>query len=296
VNGQGGYFYDPIGNVNYEFYVPLPPKPSANAVARAEVVSVPLGGWSPELTIELEQNRVKIVYPLRRLREAANTRWNLYANPLLRRPSQNTSRFGAIIASGWRETRLTKMYKVFRVDLNSIKINEDHDPLASGEWHLWVRVNGVWTKLRGLGDVDNGQTIAINRSVTVTVPAEGSISLQATGWESDPIDGSFSMDSPGSLPSVRAADNNDKIGTYLISYSAANNFGIGAHDDRSFQNGDGDTRGDYQLRYRITEVARFNVGALNGVRPLPVDKFRPVDRLKDGAYLAESAVSGSQAR
>jgi hypothetical protein len=279
LNGQGGYFYDPLGGVSYEFYVPLPPKPSETAVARAEVVSVPFGGIAPQLTLEPAQNRVKVVYPLRGLNEAANKRWNLYRNSLFQRPRQNTARFGAIVASGWREPRLTKGYKILRVDLRSVKINHDHDPFASGEWRMWIRVNGVWTRIQGLGDVDDGETVRINKSITVMVPMEGSVSLQATGWESDPIDDSFSMDSPGSLPSPRALDNNERIGKYQVSYFAGHNFGIGTHTVRSTQNGDSETKGDYHLTYQITEVGGYPVGTRNAGRFIPKDRIERIERL-----------------
>lgn len=301
-NSHGGYFYDPIGGQDYTFQVPLPPKPSATAVLKYEVVSVPMGRVRPILsvgtppgrfdagTLQFKQDaersviqrplggikpplqkvdlptatltaaptHLNVTFPLKDFRDVAPARWSLYGNPLSAQPRDPARNFGAVIAAGWREPTLTQGYRTLRVTLDSLKVNDDHDPLADGEWKFWVRVNDVWTKIDGLGDVGSGDTVNIGRAITITVPLSGKVEIGTTGWESDPIDDLFGLRAPGDIPaSGKLLDENDSIGEFSRQYRAAQNFGIGiAHDTPSR------TR-DYNLRYHIEEVARFNPGQSN---------------------------------
>ena len=166
---------------------------------RAQVLETPFGGPTPTLTPLPDQNKVRVTYDLSRVVDPQ--RWNLYQHPLSARP-KNTPKFGAVIAAGWREPVVTQGYRVVKVTFDNIKVNTDHDviPFSSGEWRFWVHVNGTWMQIPGLGDVDGGKTYNINKSVLVTVPEDGELALQTTGWESDEIDEHFRMDNPGALP------------------------------------------------------------------------------------------------
>jgi hypothetical protein len=82
----------------------------------------------------------------------------------------------------------------------------------------------------------------------VTDPG-GSVRIETTGWESDPIDGLFG--SGGNI--LRLADDNDQIGVVRRVFGAAANFGIGPHSDLS-------SSGDFRLRYVISELRRFPAG------------------------------------
>ena len=290
-NPQGGYFYDGIRGV-YEFDVPMPPRPSATAVPHAEVIETPFGGVQPSITLPGTPPTGGVVPPrisfLQRLEGRFQTlgsrsipatsfgdkarikfdlsnigdtnRWNLYQHPLNARPPKNGPRFGSIVAVGWREKpAITKGYRVLRVTFDNVKINKDHDPIASGEWRMWANAGGNWFQINGLGDVDDGDTVQINKIVTVMVPEDGFLSVSATGWESDPMDDNFRIAAPGvgSLVDFGNLDENDDIGNWYFRYGPGQNFGIGPHDDRS-------SAGDYQIRYRIEEVQRIAPGTPNG--------------------------------
>ena len=297
-NPNGGYFYDGIRGT-YEFDLPLPPRPSASATPFAEVVETTFGGVAPTFTLPAATSpttgviapiRLQLLRPQMLQFTAAgrstprsvprstfpgrevvrvkwdlsgvgdNGRWNLYKDSLSSRPGGRSPMFGAVLAAGWREKpAISKGYRVLRVTFDNIKVNSDHDPLASGEWRMWGAANGNWFQIAGLGDVDDGDTVQINKIVNVMVPDDGQLAVTATGWESDPMDDNFRMASPGlgSTIDFGNLDENDDIGSFYFKYGPAQNFGIGSHDDKS-------TAGDYQIRYRIEEVQRIAPGTPNG--------------------------------
>lgn len=261
LNGQGGYYRAPVATRNYEFDVPLPAKPFTDTPLRfnrlrAEVLSLPFGGPTPILTPQPAVNptRVHVVYPL-----------------ALGNPNPNV-RYGAILAVGWQESGVTiqptagkTRFRQLRITFDSLKINTDHDPFFSGEWRLWVRAGSTWFEVSGLGDVDDGDTIQIGRAVTLIVPEGGSWSVQTTGWEDDCDDLFRSTEAAAEQNTTSAADlrclvdGNDKIGTLEQGYDARVNFGIGNHDalSRRTEGADADTKGDFSLRFRVEELARF---------------------------------------
>ena len=262
VHGRAGYYKTPVATRNYEFDVPLPPKPFADTPVRsnrlrAEVLELPFGGPRPILTPQPTVNptRVHVVYPLN-----------------LGNPDPNL-RYGAVLAVGWQEQSILAVqnpgptrFRQLRVTFDSIRINNDHDPVFSGEWNLWVRAGGSWFQLSGLGDVDNGQTVNINKTLTLIVPENGSWSVETTGWEDDCDDRFRSSDAQAERGDLSAADlqceldGNDNIGivsNIATPYTAADNFGVGQHNSPSRRNGDADTLNDFNLRFHVEEVARF---------------------------------------
>jgi hypothetical protein len=245
VHGRGGYYSTPAGGRQYVVTAPLPPKPSAAAELRLEVLEVPFGGPRPELTA-LSESLVRIVCPLQE------------------RPASPEFQYGAIIAAGWRETTPSQRYRRLRVTFDSIKIHNDHDRVFSGEWRLWVAVNGTWLDLAGPGSplnhIDDGDEMRFeSKTVVTTILETRTLRIRTSGWESDAIDGYFGVRKTPltmDLRDVLALDNNDQIGIVDKTYSVANNFGIGTHNDASDQNGDArDTRADFELRYHIEAIA-----------------------------------------
>jgi hypothetical protein len=162
------------------------------------------------------------------------------------------------------------------VTFDSVKINEDHD-YGSGEWKkLWVGVNGRWIELSGpnghygLEAADNGDLIrfpAGSKTVTLTVPENGKLRIQSTGWEDD-NDGYYGHGylwylalppySPIGPDKAGALNDNDKIGVVITEYSTAENFGIGPHSDASQQHGDSETLGDFNLNYHIEQLSKIS--------------------------------------
>src|SRR5207248_1344841 len=92
ISGKAGDYNHAVGGRNYEFDVPLPPKPSATAELKTEVVETPFGGPKPVLTPNPAANKVHVLYPLASV------------------PASENNKFGAIIACGWREAVLTRGY------------------------------------------------------------------------------------------------------------------------------------------------------------------------------------------
>ena len=129
-----------------------------------------------------------------------------------------------------------------------------------------MRAGGTWFQVSGLGDVDNGQTVQINKTLTMIVPENGSWSVQTTGWEDD-CDGRFAdSDTEAERGDLSLADltcevnGNQNIGivsNIATPYTAADNFGVGQHNSPSRRNGDADTLQDFHLRFHVEELARF---------------------------------------
>lgn len=250
LHGRGGYYKRPVVGRNYVFDVPLPPRPRLSTL-RTAVLSLPFGGPRPTFQFVPNSNppKLRVTYPLVGVSDPLNTR-----------------RFGAVIASAWQSIAINPAgpgYRLLRVTFDSIKINNDHDPVFSGEWRLWIRAGSQWFEVKGLGDVDGGETVQIGRSVQFIVPDNGSFDIQTSGWEDD-CDGRFrKKDSDIRLWSASIADlrceidGNDSIGILEQSYNSGNNYGIGAHNDPSVRNGDADTNGDFNLRYRVQQIRYF---------------------------------------
>ena len=167
------------------------------------------------------------------------------------------------------------------VIFDSIKVNNDHDPLFPGEWKIDSYVNGQRTQLwvgSELNRVSTGETIIFReKNINVTVPENGTLRIVTVGAEFDidlddtlpNISGILDKDLPfldysdkakDSIESIINFDRNDAIGIIAKEYSAENNFGIGSYDECSEsidEEGDlydaVDTSCDFRLRYTIKE-------------------------------------------
>jgi len=267
IHGRGGYFNIPVpvSGQRYEFDVALPPKPSPDAQLKA-VVLTSSGGPAPVLTPMPELNKVHVTYPLAGI------------------PPSPDHKFAAEIACGWRETRLTKSFRALRVSLLRLKVNNDHDAFFSGEWNMWVHVNGQWAKLYspdagGLGDIDSGEEIDLVQSFQKTVQEGQALKLQATGWESDEVEEFYGVRSVSAadVSALAAVDISHPIGVIRRSYGTAENYLIGkpAHTEPSQKDPDASdfpkfpidglvdadaTQGDYALTLRVGQIASIPAG------------------------------------
>jgi hypothetical protein len=253
IHGRGGNYSAPVAVRDYEFDIPLPPRPSPRHQVRAQVVDrdefgrLPFGGPEPIITVP-DATRVHVRYPL----------------AAINNPSPDL-KFGAVIAAGWTNP-LTAIggttFRVLRVTFDNIRINDKREGRLSGdgEWRLFLRAGSRWMEVRGLGDVDDGDTVAINRSFFVTVPESGAIpvGIQTDGWEDD-CDGRFvktTIRDPGVQDLQCLINGNDELGFIAHDYTKAENFGIGTHNIAS-------SRGDYNLRYRIEQISVVNPPPVN---------------------------------
>ena len=170
----------------------------------------------------------------------------------------------------------------FKVKIDSIKIHNDHDPFASGEWRMFFTSNAqqirVDTPNGAMWDVDNGETVVFrNLFLNVAIPTtNGVIFIDTFGEEVDGqetkipaipaavraafVAGAVITGNPlaatytGYLDKARSVlqtivnlDKNDALGIISKEYRQADNYGIGVHSDRS------STR-DYTLTYTISRM------------------------------------------
>ena len=181
------------------------------------------------------------------------------------------------------EQQTTNGSQQLNVTFDSITINNDHDPIFSGEWKLDAYVNGKRVQLwpeAGLDDVNNGDIINFtNKSTFITVPANGTLRIIIAGVEFDDnriknltdfsgllINDELSFteyvdEAANGIISLVGFDMNDLLGTIAKEYLADNNFGIGQHDDCSQPNEDSDdlyeqvdTNCDFNLHYTIKQI------------------------------------------
>jgi hypothetical protein len=244
IYGHGGYYNSPIGRKNYEFDIPLSPKPPfiAEPYASAKVL---FGNVKPILTIlnppnSTQEPKVHVLYNLSSITPSID------------------NKFGAIVSTGWIGKGLEQNFQTLYVTFDSIKINKDHDPglcpsqlhplnRCPGDWKLWVDVNGNWTDLLG-GDISNPRshttvsdekgknTLNIGRTIKAAVLSKGTLTIRTTGWESDTIDNIFGSVCPkiqACIRTVEVMNPNDLIGITAKTFTASQNFGIGTHNDSS---------------------------------------------------------------
>jgi len=175
----------------------------------------------------------------------------------------------------------TSSNRQLNVIFDSIKINNDHDPLFPGEWKIDSYVNGQRTQLwvgSELNRVSTGETIIFReKNINVTVPENGTLRIVTVGAEFDidlddtlpNISGILDKDLPfldysdkakDSIESIINFDRNDAIGIIAKEYSAENNFGIASYDECSESIDEAgdlydavDTSCDFRLRYTIKE-------------------------------------------
>ena len=170
------------------------------------------------------------------------------------------------------------------VNFESIKINNDHDLLFSGEWKIDVYVNDKKIQLLPIiphvNKVESGQVISFNntKEIELNLTSDQTLKIITIGVEFDNISdhkinelpnfsGIIKKDSRLSeyknkivdgIQYLISLDRNDAIGVVAKEFTVENNFGIGNHNDCSEQNGEPgdlydtiDTNCDFRLKYNI---------------------------------------------
>src|SRR5919112_957019 len=93
----------------------------------------------------------------------------------------------------------TSSNRQLNVIFDSIKINNDHDPLFPGEWKIDSYVNGQRTQLwigSELNRVSTGETIFFReKNINVTIPENGTLRIVTVGAE-------FDIDLDDTLPNI----------------------------------------------------------------------------------------------
>ena len=277
-----GYKDLPVATEDYEFDIPLPPKPPGyNGHAEAVVIELPFGGPAPTLTMSPAQTAVRVKYPLN-----------------LRDPSPDR-KFAAVIVSGWPAPVSGVKFRKFNVHIEQLQILKPHNAVSFSDWKLWLNVNGQWTSIPvpatksdlplnidRLLNVDGllgtkPPPIKIDRNFEVMVAdtAETRLTIQIAGWvnfydelfgaREDIIGATFRF--PSMVPQTLSAvsDFEGRIGLFFKQFSRADNFGVGPHNrpndgyrgelSRAHElvegklKHPGETQGDFALSYTITE-------------------------------------------
>jgi hypothetical protein len=218
------YLDTSVAKRNYTFTIPLPPPP-ATGTPFAEVVELPYGGPAPILRIAPNNREVVVHYPLR-----------------LGDPSPNR-RFGAVIATGWRNATPAITYRNLQVNVQKLRIRKRHGVLCQTDWNLWLNVNGNWTKIQNTFGLLDGTEIRVDKTFNISVPDDdrSRLFIQITGWVAS-YDQAFGsrmgpVELAGKFPSLSnliAVDgfedstDNGKIGLFFRRYTRdANGFGVG---------------------------------------------------------------------
>lgn len=276
-----GYKDAPVATQDYEFDIPLPPKPSGyKGQADAVVVELPFGGPAPTLTVNRAETAVRVKYPL-----------NLGdSNP--------DRKFAAVIVSGWRAPVANVTFRRLNVYIEQLQVLKAHNAVSSSDWKLWLNINGQWTSipvtaktelplnLDRLLNVDGlmGKRMApipINRQFEVIIPEteDARLTIQIAGWvnlydelfgaREDTVGAAVRL--PSMLPQTLSAVSSfeGRIGLFFKQFSSANNFGVGLHNrpnngysgelskphelvEGKFKHAS-ETTGDFAVSYTITE-------------------------------------------
>ncbi|HEV7461281.1 MAG TPA: hypothetical protein VGN78_12140 [Solirubrobacteraceae bacterium] len=211
-------------SATYSFFVPAPPKPSRTARLTYRATRMVSGNAASE-SVRVLSNGLAVSVSLRAGRGAA-------AAP---------GRYGKSYYVGWSGRQRPAPTRL-KITLRTLTINHA-DPLPGttprpGLWNLYLDVNGYWKLLNdwapGLASVRDGQRIALNRTVTISVPRDRGVSLLVAGRECD--EPSQQVVGGEVVPIVKPCPvnreefqlANDDTGTILDNYRSSTR-AIGAH-------------------------------------------------------------------
>lgn len=195
---------------------------------------------------------------------------------------QNITAFPGFELNNPNVTNANTNMRTFQLTFDSLVVNDDHDPVTSGEWVMDAYVNNLILDLfPGSISVNNGETInfTAGNTVNLTVPDDnaGFIRIATVGWENDvgfePIPVFFKLldtrvpfyiyhelVQQATVPFL--AGPNDSNGFVAIEYDKAENFGVGSHSICSERNAAATTPGifegdcDYRINFTIEEISQ----------------------------------------
>jgi hypothetical protein len=242
VHGKSGisclfddYLDTSVATRNYNFTIPLPPAP-ATGTPFAEVVELPYGGPAPSVRISPDKTEVLVEYPLSLGDRSPNRR------------------FGAVIASGWRNATPAISYRNLEVKIQKLRIRKHHGVFCQTDWHLWLNVNGNWSKLQNSFGLLDGTDIKINKTFNISVPDNdrSRLFIQISGWVAN-IDQLFGsrlgpVDFAAKFPNIfnrigvegfEDTTSEGKIGLFFRRYTrSVGDFGVGVPFDEDSNRGD----------------------------------------------------------
>jgi hypothetical protein len=164
------YFTTNINDQDYEFNIPLPPKPFGTATPRVLIRS--MTGVPPV-------NPVITALP-----SAAKAVW-LNVQVPLRGVVPHPQEYGLIVSGGWGDPKGTETAKVIkrRVTVSKIFMDANLDPIFRDEWYVYVCVNGRWKAFESLSGGDR----SLNYRVDLDLHPTDKITLSLCGFEADSV-------------------------------------------------------------------------------------------------------------
>jgi hypothetical protein len=270
----GAIWQDVSGD--YSYYLPAPPRPSAQAHLVYHADDVGSTG-APAPTLTPEGNGVRVTFHLATApNQVLNMYYKVFAGwddlPLAQVPTHLHVSFDQVAIHGALDCPSAQ--GEFNCGGESLRSNQEASP--PGEWNLFYDVQGTWGQLfKGEFDVHNGDTRAPNQAVDVYVPPGAGWRLLTLGRECDlqllktatgseptaPLASCPAMNTTGPL---EIADGNDVPGRIINRWpSAAASLGTHTADAGTSKTGDSNTtcppdnhpHGCYSLTYTVTEVS-----------------------------------------
>jgi hypothetical protein len=244
INGHGGYINTPVPSRQpYNFDIPLPPKPSPDAIFHTEILShfsdVP-NAPDPVLTLDANKLVAHVNYDLSSISPSPNYR------------------FEVVLASGWKESAQSQDYHLFKITFDSIQFHTCHTcinptlgngpdsqrpfvPLIGG-WPFWVNTAGTWQNV-GIfprNSFGSQSTIATTQTIIpengyffdmlnghfVEKKSQGALTIQITGWNTNALDYIMGV--------IEGVPNNDQ-GDFVLETALANRlYGLSPSNAESY--------------------------------------------------------------
>lgn len=131
----------------------------------------------------------------------------------------------------------------YQVVLQNVRVNDDEDsvPFSDGEYRLFSNVGSEWFFLNeiprvsnildeGVGDIEGGESFAINKPFLVTLPpGSGTFRVHTDGWEADGIDTIMGrlIDQNRACDSSLASALNSNMFSYSVGYHGCRDDPVG---------------------------------------------------------------------
>jgi hypothetical protein len=223
----------PVNDMNYTFFAPAPPKPSADSqLVYRETSRVP--GGPPE-TVTRKSNGIEVT-----------VKFKGFGGPTA------LLRYGRTFVVGWKDAPPQGVHVVVKLGTLTVLHSLDPNPDAHnfqnskppGEYVMFAEVNGTWLRLNkllpNLGSATDGRQFKLDKQVGLYLPRSSKLRIYGQGWECDVAAGLF----PCPKGRNEVALFNDLIGDRikLLALGTA----VGTHTLRS-------PTGDWTLTYTVTE-------------------------------------------
>ena len=194
IGRRGGYFNHAINDEDYEFDIPLPPRPTT----RAQVVTT-FQSQTGQLPV------APVLTPAPR-QDARVVRVRIPLAGVTPHPDE----YGVIISVGWTDVdgSVAAETRTHSVTIASLEKHTKLDTTANDEWYVFAGINGRWRRARLDGSNPN-----INFTIGLHLHKDDPIHITVCGFEADRINETMGADSGvaahavgGPIPDAEAVD------------------------------------------------------------------------------------------